>query len=365
MAYTRAATGLTVEQWDDEYFQEYVQQNVFKPYMGMGEAAVIQVNEDLTRKKGDKFTFALLNRLTNAATLGNTTLEGNEEDMSTRSYEQSVDLRRHAVLVPKMENQRSAIDLREAARSALKTWSMEDMRNDVIAAMWSIDGVAFSSSTAAQRNTWVTNNADRVIFGELASNYSTTFATAMGALDTSNDKADTGILSLIKRKALTASPKIRPIEVQGGKRAFVVFAHPLVFRDIATSLAATNRDAYTRGLDNPLFTGADLYWDGLVIKELDDAPLLAANAVDAAGVAIGNTVQASPIFLCGAQAVACAYAQRSKTVTKLFDFDAKYGVAVEEIRGIGKMRYGTGSSDTTTPKDYGIATAWVAAPADA
>jgi N4-gp56 family major capsid protein len=364
MADTRAATGLTVEQWDDNYFVEYFQENVFRPYMGQGETSIIQINEDLTRKKGDRFTFALVNRLTNAATLGNNTLEGNEEDLSTRSYELAVDLRRHGVKVPKMENQRSAIDLREAARAMLRVWSQEDLRNGVIDALYSIDGVSFLNTSAANRNTWNANNADRVLYGNSVGNYNATFATAMGALDNTNDRASANILSLIKRRANLASPKIRPIEVDGSKRVMIAFVHPLVFRDLAVSLQTVNRDAYIRGMENPIFTGADLFYEGVVIKEVDDMPLLPANAT-IGGVAVGNTVQASPIFLCGAQAVGVAYAQRSRTVTEDFDYASKAGVAVEEIRGIGKMRYGTAAEDTTTPKDYGVATAWVAAPADA
>lgn len=369
MADTRAATGLTVEQWDDNYFVEYFQENVFRPYMGQGETSIIQINEDLTRKKGDRFTFALVNRLTNAATLGNTTLEGNEEDLSTRSYELSVDLRRHGVKVPKMENQRSAIDLREAARSMLRVWSQEDLRNSVIDALYSIDGVSFGATSASQRNTWNANNAARVLFGNAVANYNATFATAMATLDTTNDRASADVLSLAKRRALTAGgsstvPKIRPIEVSGGKRVMVAFCHPLVFRDLAKSLQAVNRDAYERGMENPIFTGADLYYEGVVIKEVDDMPVLPPNAT-IGGVAVGNTVQASPIFLCGAQALGVAYAQRSRTITDTFDYESKVGVAVEEIRGIGKMRYGTGANDTDTPVDYGVFTAWVAAPADA
>lgn len=369
MADTRAATGLTVEQWDDNYFVEYFQENAFRPYMGQGETSIIQINEDLTRKKGDRFTFALVNRLTNAATLGNTTLEGNEEDLSSRSFELAVDLRRHGVKVPKMEQQRSAIDLREAARSMLRVWSQEDLRNSVIDALYSIDGVSFGLTSAAQRNTWNANNAARVLYGNSVANYNATFATAMGTLDNTNDRASANILSLAKRRALTAGgfanvPKIRPIEVDGSKRVLVAFVHPLVFRDLSVSLQTVNRDAFVRGMENPIFTGADLYYEGVVIKEVDDMPLLPANAT-INGVAVGNTVQASPIFLCGAQAVAVAYAQRSRTVTEDFDYGSKAGVAVEEIRGIGKMRYGTGADDTTTPVDYGVFTSWVAAPADA
>jgi N4-gp56 family major capsid protein len=365
MADTRAATGLSVQQWDDDYFVEYTQEGVFRPYMGRGEGDVIQVNEELSRKKGDQFSFALVNRLGNAPVLGNNTLEGNEEDLSSRSFKVTVDLRRQGVKIPKMEQQRSSIDLRDAAKSALKTWSMEDMRSSIIEALYSIDGVAFGSTTAAQRNTWVTNNADRVQFGKVASNYSTTFATAMATLDTTDDRATANLLSLIKRKANLCSPKLRPIEVEGGKRTFVAFVHPLVFRDLASSLQQVNRDAYIRGMSNPIFTGADLYFEGVVIKELDDTPLLAANAT-VGGVAVGNTTAASPIFLCGAQAVALAYAQRTRTIEEDFDYKSKAGIAVEEIRGVGKMRYGTASSgDTDTPKDYGVVTCWVAAPADA
>lgn len=368
MADTRAAAGLTVKQWDDNYFVEYVQDNVFFPYMGTGEAKVVQVNEDLTRKKGDKFAFALVNKLTNAPVLGNATLEGNEEDLSSRSFELTVDLRRNAVKIPKMEQQRSAIDLREAARSALKVWSMEDMRNGVIDALYSIDGVSFLNTSAAQRNAWVTNNAVRVLFGNGVTNYSTTFATAMATLDNTNDRATAAAMSLARRRALTAGnsttlPKIRPIEVSGGKRVLVAFLHPLAFRDLSISLEALNRDAYERGMSNPIFTGADLYYQGVVFKEVDDMPLLPANAT-INGVAVGNTVQASPIFLCGAQAVGVAYAQRSRTETDDFDYGSKVGVAVEEIRSIGKMRYGTGANDTDTPIDYGVLTHWVATPND-
>jgi N4-gp56 family major capsid protein len=91
MADTRAATGLTAQQWDEQFFVEYFQENLFSELFGTDEAAVIQVKENLTKKKGDSITFALLNRLTNAATTGNAVLEGNEEDMVSRSHKVTVD----------------------------------------------------------------------------------------------------------------------------------------------------------------------------------------------------------------------------------------------------------------------------------
>jgi hypothetical protein len=56
--------------------------NDFADLMGEGENAIIQVKENLTKKKGDSVTFALLNRLTANATTGSDVLEGNEEDLT-------------------------------------------------------------------------------------------------------------------------------------------------------------------------------------------------------------------------------------------------------------------------------------------
>ena len=58
MADTQAATGLKVQQWDDNYFKESLNANVFKPYMGTQENSIIQVKENLTKKKGDRITSA-------------------------------------------------------------------------------------------------------------------------------------------------------------------------------------------------------------------------------------------------------------------------------------------------------------------
>ena len=56
MAETTVPTGLTVQQWDERYFTQYISQNWFKPFMGTGSNKMIQVKEDLTKKPGDAVT---------------------------------------------------------------------------------------------------------------------------------------------------------------------------------------------------------------------------------------------------------------------------------------------------------------------
>jgi N4-gp56 family major capsid protein len=360
MANTRAATGLTVQQWDDEFFVEYVQESLFNTYMGEDENSIIQVKNDLTKKQGDSLTFALVNRLTNTGVTGTATLEGNEEDMISRSFRLYVDKLRNAVRVPEMEEQRSAIDLRTAARSALKTWAMEKMRDDVITALGSINGVAYASATETQKDAWLVDNADRVLFGaSLSNNSSNDHSASLANIDTTNDKLTTSALSIMKRLALRATPKVRPITVNGGERTYVAFAHPFAFRDLQadTAMQAANRDARERGIRNPLFTGGDLIWDGIVIKMLDDIPIYT-------DVGAGGTVEVAPVYLCGAQCIGMGWAKRTRSVTETFDYGDKFGVAIEEIRGIAKMSFGSGSADTDDLKDHGLVTGYFAAAND-
>jgi N4-gp56 family major capsid protein len=358
MADTRAATGLTVQQWDEQFFAEYFQENVFSELYGTDEAAVIQVKENLTKKKGDSVTFALLNRLTNAATTGNAVLEGNEEDMISRSHKVTVLKRRHAVRVSESDDQFSAISLREAMKPSLKTWAEENTRNLIIAALHSKDGVAYATATEAQKDTWLTNNADRVLFGNAKVNgVSNDHSTSLATVDSTNDVFNKSMLDLMMRMARTASPKIRPVKDPGnGKRYYIAYAHPYAFRDFRASLEGTLDDTTAAGQAAKLFEGGDLMWGGCIVKELDDAPIITG---------VGNgSIDVTPVFMLGAQAVGYAIARRWKSMTKEFDYGDKFGAAIDAIDAFEKLRFGTGAGDTTTTRDNGVVTGYASAVAD-
>lgn len=367
MATTLVRDGLRVQQWDDKFFAEFVRANKFARYMGTTEGAIIQVKEDLAKKAGDSVTFQMIPRLKNAATRGAVTLAGNEEALDNRSLRVYVELVRNAVAVDnKTEQIKTDIDLRNAGRDALRNWAMETWRADIIDALMSIDGVAFTASSAAQRNTWLTNNADRVLFGATKSNASSNvWATAAGNVDATADKLTPDAISLMRRLAKGANPRIRPVRVREDEEWFVLFANSLAFRDLKTNatMTAANREARVRGEDNPLFTDGDLLWDGVIIKEIEDIP----TGVGAAAGSGAGSINLGPVFLCGAQAVGAAWAQRTRSVEDPpRDFGRILPIGVEEIRGVQKLRFGTDAAvDTTTPKDFGVFTGWFAAVPDA
>ena len=364
MAQTYAASGLTPQQWDDQFFTDYVRSSRYKRYMGTDEASIFQLKDDLTKKKGDKVTFALVNELTGNGVTGNTTLKGNEERLGSRSHALTVDVLRHAVAVDDWDVQKSVIDLRNAAKVQLREWAMKKLRDACTNALGQIDGVDFTSSTVAQRNTWTANNQDRILFGDTTANYNATFATGTFAISAA-ESLSPAILSLMKRMAQAASPKIKPVYVKEmDQEWYVVFVGPRSWRDLTEDnpttnpLILANRDARVRGVDNPLFTGDSLVWDGLILREIPEIAAL-DSSLSSSGVAL------EPVYLCGAQAVGLAWAQRTKSTTDTDDYEFLHGVGVQEIRRIEKLRFGTAAgADTTTPKDHGIVTAFVGAAAD-
>ena len=281
MADSSAATGLTVQEWDSNYYTEALNEHIFKPFMGTGTSSLIQVKSDLTKKPGDSVTYALVNKLSNAAVTGSSTLEGNEEDMVSRSFKATIDQYRNAVRIPVLEEQFSAIPLRNAAKDVLKDWSMELWRDQTITALGSINGVAYGSASEAQKDAWLVDNADRVLFGDAVSNGSYTDHSADLATVTAAMKLDSASLSLMKRIAKRASPRIRPIKARSGAKtsdAFVLFADSLCVRDLSldTAFLQANREARMRGLSNPLFKGADYVWDNIAIYEVEDIASLGA-----------------------------------------------------------------------------------------
>ncbi len=377
MAVTSVPTNTRVIKWERDYYREYIRANRFSKYMGSNESAPIQVNEELTKSVGETINFELVNRLngnlntgTGAVTgvtsgiTGYNTLEGNEEALGIRNFRVTVNRTRWAVEHDKLDEQFSAIDLVEAKRATLMDWSKENIRDRLVFALTSMstDGsthTAYADTSAGNRNTFAVNNVDRILFGSTTANYSATHATGITACDTTNDLLSTTTMQALKDMAKAANPKIRPIKVNDEEEWYVLFCGTRAFRSAQAALASVVNQPWLQGTgskDNPLFTSGDLTYDGIVIREIPEIGILPGTP------GAGGTTAVAPVFLCGAQAIAYAIAQRSKMISNVRDYGAKQGAGVELIDGIAKMYFGAGASDTTTPKTNGVVTGYVAVP---
>lgn len=355
-----ALAGLTPQIWDDMFFKEYIRESQYSVLFGSDESAVIQLKDDLERRKGDRVTFAFINRLVGAGVMGHQVLRGNEEIINDRSMTIPVMPIRHAVALDNWTEQQSVIDKRNAAKYLLKDWISERMRTDIINSMMSVaTNVTYAQATPAQQNAWVTNNADRILFGSKRSNTTGVGSTSMANLTAAAGKLDAATVSMARRQARLAHPRMRPYRLKSGTEWFLMYHHPLAIRDLRNDPVYRQdlQFAMERGKDNPLFAAGDLICDGVIIKEEPEFTVMTG--------AGGGGVDVAQGVLLGAQALGIAWALRTQTATEAYDYGFEHGVAIQEIRGIDKLRFGKGANDQDQLVDHGVFTLFNTATGDA
>jgi N4-gp56 family major capsid protein len=347
MALSTVTANLVEQQWDNDFFTSYVRKNRFNRYMGSGSSSIIQIKEQLGKQAGDRIHLALIAELTGAGVTGDGLLEGNEEALSQYECPITVATLRNAVAVTLNQEQFTGIDLRNAAKEQLRAWAMRDLRTKIINALGSTDGTtAYASATEGDKDAWVAANSDRVVFGDGSVGGYTDHSADL-ALVTSSMTLTKEIVSKLKAKAETASPIIRPSVVGEDSENYVLFVGSGAFRDLKADMAQTLRDAQTRSSSNPLFNDGDLEYDGVIIRKIQEIP--------ATGTVGASSARLEPVYLCGAQALGVAWAQRTKSNTETRDYGFVNGVAISEMRGVKKLMFNS--------KQHGVLTGYVAATA--
>jgi len=334
--------GVSAEQWSSEVFGEYLGQNPFFNFMGENSNAIIQVKEELTKAPGDAITVQLRAKLSGAGVTGDTALKGNEEDLVFYDQKISVDTLRHAVMLRgEMSEKRVAFDLRNQAREALVDWASDKLRTDVVTAL---------------TDTSVGRDQSRYLYGATDANYNATHATALSAVDATADKLTTSMISIAKRKALLdGTRKVRPFTMKNGNKVeeiYVLFAHSYAVRDLLEDQAFKDVNTYIPSTfgDSVLVHGQRYkgMWDGVMIFECEEMPVLAGAGETAIDVAHN--------VLCGAQAVSVAWGKRTNYKEDSDDYGHENGFAIDEIRGIQKLVFNN--------IDHGVVNVFSAAVAD-
>jgi hypothetical protein len=381
MAVTTVNTNNKLIRFRKEITREYVRENLFSPYMGTGLTSIIRILNDL-KSGGEQVNVPLVNSLSGTA-YSTGTLTGNEEAIDNYGCRFWIDWARNAIKTNKAEIQKDSADIFDVARPLLSDWGKSLIRDEIIDAFNSlpsesapanlgttngqrVNGVYMDSATSTQRNTWVSDNSDRVLFGASVGNYSSTFATATANIDSTTDKLTAASLRLLKRIAMKASPKIRPFKTQNGYEYFVAFAGPNCFRDLGNDSTIINANLYARAREgnginkNPLFQDGDILYDGIVVRQVPEMDTRNPTFYATAGA--GGTTAIAPVFLCGQSAMAQFYGQMPRpTQLDQTDYQFNRGVGIEMAYGIGKVFKNTSSA----LKEWGIATGFFASVADA
>ncbi len=382
MAVTTVQTNNKLIRFTQEIGREWIKENMFSPYEGDGMTAIIRRRNEL-KNGGEQMNIPLVTRLLGTAT-STGTLVGNEEKIDNYGMRVWLEWARHAVVTNKAEQQKDSADIFGEAKPLLSDWMSELRRDELIAALMAlpsesqpaagvrVNGIQYDLATTAQKNTWNADNSDRVVYGAKA--FNATHATALGTL-VATDTLTAANLALLKRKALLASPRIRPFKTASGYEYLVAFAGANPFRDLKASLETVNKDARPRetmggvggATANPIFQDGDQIYDGIIVRQVPEISSFVTNVWTTLLTAGTTSGRVEPVFLCGQQAACFAIGQMPKpTFRKEDDYGFVTGTGIEAAYGVSKMfkKHPINTAGTKLVQ-WGVATGFYTAVADA
>lgn len=383
MANTTPQANNKLVQYRRELIREFVRENMFSPYMGDSLNSIIRTIHD-NKKGGEQVNIPIVTSL-NGTAKSTGTLTGQEEAINNYGMRAWVDWARHAVATTDADEQKDSADIFGEAKPMLSDWGKELQRDEIIQAFMAlpsesapsglgsadgqrVNGILYADATAAQNNAWAVDNSDRVLYGNAVGNYSGVHATDIGKIDTTADKFTKASVSLLKRKAKLASPRIRPYKTKDGYDYFVAFAPTTAFRDLKESLDTVHQNALPRSSDNIIFQAGDLHYDGVIIREVPEIDSFVDDLWDSSidgNLKTGGdtTSRVAPVFLCGQSALAMPWAKMPvPTFRDETDYQFIKGVGVKMCYGVAKVFQKDSGSDLV---QWGVVTGFFSAAADA
>jgi N4-gp56 family major capsid protein len=346
---------LAVKVWSKRLSIEVLKNTWASRFMGTSSASVVQIKDELQKSAGDKITYGLRMQLSGTGVLGDGTLEGNEESLTTYSDAVLLNQLRHAVRsAGRMSQQRVPFNIRDEALPGLRDW-------------WA-DRLDFSffnqicGNTVETRTQWTGLQAPTAPDTGSTGHYLNAESTA-SVQDQDLDPNHTFVLPLIDRaveRARTLTPAIRPCRVDG-KDYWVAFLHPYQVTDLRTNTASgqwldIQKAAMTGGEieDNPIFDGALGVYNGAILHS-DYRVTQGINTSTSAAI---STVRRSVV--CGAQAAMLAFGrdngpERYTWVEELFDYENELGVSAGLIFGLKKTNFNSLDYATVVTSSYAAA----------
>lgn len=343
-----------VKLWSRRLAREALKATYIQKFMGEDDSAVVQVKNDMKKGPGDRLRVTLRMQLTGDGVQGDSTLEGNEEALTTYTDDFVINQLRHGVRsAGKMSEQRIPFSVREEAMSGLRDWYSDRLDT------WFFNHICGNTAQTDTRYTGSNATTAPTSGRQIWSSVSGTI-TADQSL-TSTDIFTLALIDKAVEKAKTATPLIRPININGGKY-FVMFLHPYQVTSLRTTTSTgqwldIQKAAMSGGKvgENPIFTGALGMYNGVVLHE-STRVTLGCNGTTTT-TAVANTRRA---VLCGAQASVMGFGQGHSFKEfdwheKLFDYGNQLGVKAGVIGGLKKSVYNSTDFATIVCSTYAAA----------
>ena len=349
---------LAVKRWAPDLMKEALKKCYAMKFMGSDSNALIHVKSDLNKGAGDRLTFGIRQQLQGAGVSGDSTLEGNEEQLITYTQNLTINQLRHAVRsVGKMSEQRVPFSVRAEARDGLADWWAD--RWDT----WFFNQITGNTAVTDEKyfgfNTLNAPDAGHMVLGNIGPTVASGIvAGAESSLSaTTTARFHLGLIDRARERADLAVNTFRPIMVDGEKR-YVAFIDPRQRTSLRQSVASSQwsdiqlaaiqaRDAS----DNPIYSGALGIYNDTVIHVSTRIPRVV-------GATAGTTDVSRAVF-CGAQAACLGFGQGYGKSSmdwneELFDYKNKLGVEAGCIGGIVKTRFNGSDFAAITMSTYEV-----------
>lgn len=215
---------LAVKLWSKRLIVEVLKSTWISKFMGPSTSNIIQIKDETSKSAGDKITYGLRMQLTGAGVIGDGTLEGMEESLTTYSDSVIINQLRHAVRsAGRMSQQRVPFVVRDEALSGLRDWWADRIDQSGFNQLCGNTAQTDTRYTGLQATVAPSANQLKTATGVAAENSLTAAATFTLALIDSAVEA-----------ARTNTPAIRPVTVEG-KNFYCLFLHPYQVTDMRES----------------------------------------------------------------------------------------------------------------------------------
>mgnify|MGYP000671023034 CR=1 FL=1 len=377
------------QKWDKTATMEYQRASQFTPYIGRGASKPIVLRNMDSQTDNVPFVPDVQGKFVN----GDNRAKGNGRAMQTYHEQVTAEWLRFPIEYTKRTASFASFDVRGAAKDSVVNFNKNGMRTRLIDASLSVRnstaaganspygvieagtyGPEITSSTrsgasittiegedtvSADETTldgWLGRNSDRVLFGSLRSNNSANdHSASLSNIDATDDTPRKSNIKLLHQMAKLANPKIHPFMLKNDKNGgfqewylYLVGSRGFGQFSDDPEIIQANASARERGLDNPLFTGGELLVDGVIIKQVEEMPVITGVGASSIDVGVG--------VMWGNQAIAYGSYQEMRSIV---DVDDDY----EFVTGICSEVCDTFKKIFFNGKQHGMLTHYFAAPA--
>ncbi|MBK8467660.1 MAG: DUF4043 family protein [Chloracidobacterium sp.] len=361
---------LTNEQktaWSMDFWRQSRNMSFVNKFLGKGENSLIQhVTELKKTEKGARAVITLLADMEGDGVVGDRTLEGNEEQLTSQDKVIRIDMMRNANRHEgTMADQKSVVNFRENSRNKLAYWMAD--RIDQLAFL-TMAGIAYTKMPDGR--TRVGSDLKNLEFAadivapsakRVARWNGATKSLVVGGASSDVVVADTPMWEmLVQAKAYAKETYMRGTGGDGGDEDYHAFLSPMAMSRLKLDATYLQNLRHAQNSKNDaLFSGNAVKVDGIWLHEFRHVPNTRL-ASSGSKYGAGGLVDGCQVLFCGAQALGMADLGAPTWVEKEFDYDNQPGISIGKILGFLKPQFKSQYLGGTTQEDHGVMSIYVA-----